>query len=58
MKPEDNNEGLCPKCLSDNIDYKAMIPEDYIILLPKECLDCKEHSIETYQLKYLRTDKK
>ena len=56
MKPLDKHEELCPKCGSDNVDYKSIIPEDGLILLPKVCIDCGHESEEVYQLKYLRTD--
>ena len=57
MAAIDNYEQRCPHCDSYNVDYKAMSPEDGIIILPKVCGDCNKSSEEVYQLKYLRTDK-
>ena len=46
----------CPFCGSENIDYKAMFPEDNLIILPKECYDCGKESEEVYRTLYMRTD--
>ena len=46
-------EGLCAKCGSEDINYKAMYPEDANIVYPYVCEECghegKEYYLATYQ---------
>ena len=54
MKKEDykNRQGVCPKCGSYNLDYKAIRFEGQMCYYPYECMDCKQEGEEWYSMEF------
>lgn len=49
----DEHQGLCAKCLSDNITYGSSYPVDSQFCYQWECEECKTTGNEMYNLKFV-----
>ena len=47
-----NEEGKCPICGSDNLDYDALEVTDYGVHYPYTCKDCGTTGVEHYDLQF------
>ena len=48
-------QGKCPKCGSDNLDYETVVDDGYIdngVYYPTECLDCGYQGKECHNLHF------
>lgn len=47
-----NNQGICPCCNSDNLDYDAVQFEDNMLYFPFTCLNCETQGEEWYSMDF------
>ena len=47
-----NEEGKCPFCGSNDLDYGVMEPEDDMVYYPWTCSDCGKHGEEWYSMRF------
>lgn len=47
-----NEQGKCPKCRSDNLEYGAISLEGDMAYYPYTCKDCGQQGEEWYKLEF------
>lgn len=47
-----NEQGTCPKCGGDNLDYGTLELEGYMAYYPYTCKDCGQQGEEWYYMRF------
>tara|TARA_R100001244_G_scaffold60743_2_gene51014 strand:+ start:712 stop:894 length:183 start_codon:yes stop_codon:yes gene_type:complete len=53
---EKSCEGKCVRCLSTNLEYKAIELQGDYIYYPYECLECDSEGKEYYYMSYTNSE--